>query len=108
MRRGVSLRGLRAGAAGLPAGTGLPPFVPETATDIFFLRNTETNAVWSCFHTPAPEAIDVVERLIRSEALTRPLGTRSGQRWWPPSLASPGQRYYRYVYPGPHSLGAPT
>jgi hypothetical protein len=48
----------RQAAAGLPAGTGLPPFVPETATDIFFLRNTETNAVWSCFHTPAPEAID--------------------------------------------------
>ena len=87
--------------AGMPAGAGLPPFVPETATDIFLLKNIETNAVWSCFRTPAPGAIDVIARLIRSEALTHPLGAGPGRQWWPPSMATPGQRYYRYVYPGP-------
>jgi hypothetical protein len=54
------------------------------------LRNTETKAVWSCFRTPGPEAIDVIARLIRSEALTRPLGEGPRRRWWPSSMSAPG------------------
>ena len=93
------------GAVGDGGGAWIPEILPEAATDIFELRNIDTNATWGCFR-PNGQAEQVVRLLLGRgaqpvkgplpDAPTRWLRTLD---WWPASMTGDGLEAFEFKEP---------
>lgn len=82
-----------------PQAARAPAFIPDSAVDISFLTNIDTQVTWGCFAW-AGTAVDLRTDLVKSGAvdvqrlLPRARRMLGGVKWWPSSMSGETVRRY--------------